>query len=109
MVFNAGIWPHYLNETSLTGIQQALEESGMQEIYKTTTKRVEETDASVVLPHDEMACHIFPCLYLNWTAQLTQESYFDRFHFTSILYQRMNEQLLSLVHEPDSKEQTSVS
>jgi hypothetical protein len=105
LVFNAGIWPHELaNSTVLESIKQALRTTGIVGIYKTTTFPNEVFDPATFqktkLCHDADVCESMQnrCLDMSWTMNLTgSKNYWDRFHFRSHVYTPMNLQFLKLL------------
>ena len=92
-IFNAGKWPHDLNATTLTGIRNALVEHDITGIYKTTTRSKNETSTDLEA-YEKVACKLFPCLNLSWTAHLPNQAYSDRVHFKAGPYHAMNDQML---------------
>ena len=88
-----------MNDTNvLPEIRQALDDTGMIGIYKTTTKGVRDTSTELEY-HDAEGCKILHyCLNLNWTAEITDPNmYADTKHFKGPTYQKMNEQLLKVM------------
>jgi hypothetical protein len=102
VVLNAGLWPHDLHNASvIDALRRALDSSGMQGIYKTTTKEKSDLDTTVAA-YEEYACKVLHhCLNLSWTGSLnkTDEHYVDQKHFTATVNRMFNEQLLQLIDQ----------
>ncbi len=99
VILNSGLWNgRDLNVRVFTDIRKALDKNNMIGIYKTTTRREKETNASHY-KHDEEGCAILhACLDLSWTANVSgPENYFDQTHFSAKINRRFNEQLLRLL------------
>lgn len=104
VVINAGMWPHDLDDNvTLPAIRQALDDTGMIGIYRTTTKQLKDTSTHLV-PHDVQGCHwLHYCMDVSWTGNITDKSlYMDPKHFRSKVYEKMNVQLLKLLQEIQS-------
>ena len=104
VVFNAGLWPHDLNDINLLhDIQAVFTKTNITSIYKTTTAQIDESEQSLSDKFDSFeqpACHtIFDhCINLNWTTQISgPEYYWDNHHFEAIVNQMFNEQMLELL------------
>jgi len=94
LVFNEGLWvEHELRNAAVRqSIKDALDETGIIGIYKTTTlphfntaNSLMKIPASVVCNrHDKAMCDIMDgrCLDLSWTKYLGREHKWDRSHFT---------------------------
>lgn len=97
-VFNAGlVWSkHDLNGKTLPAIREALLDNEIVGIYKVTTRTKLSRDKALAA-HEELACQLFPCLNLQWTADLSPEDYWDDKHLLGNSYQRINLQLLELL------------
>jgi hypothetical protein len=110
LIFNAGIWPHDLTDAEVVReIRQALDDTGMVGIYKTTTaSRGANIAGNNLSPYEQHACKIFQyCLNLSWTEDVPYDQYWDRLHFVARPYNRMNEQLLDLLKEIESTDRTA--
>ena len=101
VVFNAGLWPHDLNNDTgvLEEIRQALDDSDMMGIYKTTTKVLSD-NTTTLEDHDVRGCQILHyCLNIGWTGEITDPNMYlpDGKHFKTPIYQQMNVQLLEML------------
>jgi hypothetical protein len=100
IIFNAGIWPNHGLESEIMqdAILQALEETSIVGIYKTTTRGV-GGQGHLHDAHDANLCRKADyCLDLSWTAQVPAALYWDSYHFLSSVYNQMNVQLLDLLY-----------
>mmetsp|Transcript_45929 Transcript_45929/g.112050 ORF Transcript_45929/g.112050 Transcript_45929/m.112050 type:complete len:377 (+) Transcript_45929:51-1181(+) len=98
-VFNSGLWQnHDLDEPTILAIREALVENEIVGIYKTTTRAKNERGNKNLQPYEQVACEVFPCLNLHWTADLPHRDYLDRVHFSGPAYRRMNQQLLDFIN-----------
>jgi len=98
VVINAGMWAHDLNNVTLPAIRQALDDTGMIGIYRTTTKTLEDTSTEL-MPHDAEACQwIHYCHDVSWTGNVTDPSeYSDLKHFRANMNRIIGQQLLDLL------------
>jgi len=106
VVLNAGRWGHDLNETHVQdSIINALKETGMVGIYKTTTASKHEQTEEQFAPsgaHDAPMCDLFIanghfCLHMNWTLGLSKREYFDTLHLRPNANKVTNLRLLELI------------
>ena len=98
-MFNAGLWKsHGLDNTSLHEIRDALEDAGITGIYKTTTR---DKTGHYYNPgsyeYEEIACQLFTCLNMSWTANLTKQDYSDHIHLQPHFNNHINKQLFTLL------------
>ena len=99
VVINAGAWPHdLLKIDTLANIRQALDDNEMIGIYKTTTKKIDDTSTTLV-KHDIEGCrHLHFCMDLSWTGNITDpEEFVDKAHFRANVKRKFNEQFLDLL------------
>ena len=108
LVFNEGLWiEHELgNEEIQQSIKDALEETGIIGIYKTTTlpninSGLAKRSAGVVFNrHDDAVCEkIGICLDFSWTKDLGDEHYWDGVHFKPHVNRGMNMELLDMLQK----------
>jgi hypothetical protein len=99
VVFNEGLWAG-LNNYSYKIIQQALNDTNMTGIYKTTTKRSKEQTPDLN-DFDAAGCEMFECLNLSWSYVLVMWPYYFDYgtHFTSQVYTLFNQQLLRILND----------
>jgi hypothetical protein len=98
VIFNAGIWNHNFSIPGVgRKIAQALNESGIIGIWKTTTYQAggiplaNESDALMsALFHPRV-------LDSSWTSKVKPQLYWDTFHFLEPVYRAQNEDMLELV------------
>jgi hypothetical protein len=98
LIFNAGHWKNHGLESEIMqdAILQALEETGIVGIYKTTTKLAGGGNGYNI--QDELCRKAHYCLDLTWTSHVPDALYWDQYHFLSSVYNRMNVQLLDLFY-----------
>jgi len=101
IVINAGLWPHDLMENgTLPGIRNALDDHGIIGIYRTTTKQLQD-NSTTLAPHDIAGCkHLHYCMDLSWTGSVTNpDEYLDKSHFRANVNRQFVEQLLNLLQQ----------
>jgi len=105
LVFNAGLHGHNLGKKEIhESILQALNDTGITGIYKTTSKsqQLNRTSRFSRGMHDKSLCgKVFRnCINLDWTGDLVgPQHYSDDVHFKSPGNTRMNLQLLDYVRD----------
>lgn len=117
LVFNEGLWiEHELNDAEVRhSIKDALDDTGITGIYKTTTlpninSGLAKRSAGIVFNrHDDAMCELIGnVLDLTWTKDLGDEHYWDGVHFKPHVNRGMNKELLDfLQHMNDKKNQPS--
>ena len=117
LVFNEGLWiEHELNDADVRqSIQDALDDTGIIGIYKTTTlpninSGLAKRSAGVVFNrHDDaMSELIGNVLDFTWTKDLGDEHYWDGVHFKPHVNRGMNMELLDFLQRlKDNKNQPS--
>ena len=98
LVFNAGAWKHDLHDVRVQkSIVQALHETNITGIYKTTTfakNMLRRGNFS----YERTLCDIMKhCFNISWTASVNASEYTDNVHFRGDTYARMNRELLELL------------
>jgi len=114
LVFNAGLHPNRLREVQEhTEIREALQETGLIGIYKTTTypKHIGPGMPHKDGSHDQLLCEVMEhCLDMSWTAALNgTENYYDQNHFKAHVNTRMNVQLLEFLEQLQGADSTATS
>lgn len=102
VVINAGVWPHDLeNATVRESIADALRETGMIGIYRTTTMDRGSEFEWQEYRHDWDMCALLDrCMNVSWTGALHgRKHYNDKFHFRAHVNQQFNEQLLDILRD----------
>lgn len=107
VLLNAGLWPHDLgNATVRESIVDALRETGLIGIYKTTTvNRNMDFVPYTKHVHDWEMCPLLQrCMNVSWTGPLKgSQHYIDPVHFRAHVNQQFNEQLLGILAELEGK------
>ena len=103
-VFNSGLWAHndFLNVTLQGEIIQALKGCDILSIYKTTTKKRNESDRNFTEYESQLCNQTDLCLDLTWTGLVPPSLYWDGPHFLPQVYPLLNLNLLSLLSSMDS-------
>jgi len=109
IVFNAGLHPHDLAEKEVQqSIVQALNDTGINGIYKTTTlprkskRSIKKFLNSDHAKHDAEMCRLVGhCFNLSWTFSIRRKHYLDNSHYTSEVNTIMNKQLLRYLQDFD--------
>ena len=114
VVLNAGLWRHndLTKQRVRQGIQQALKDTNMTGIYRTTTFMVGQnyTDDPNDYHHGndgDMCRDIQFCMNVSWTAGLASEYYVDSAHFVDSVNNKMAMQLLELIAELKKDKQSN--
>jgi hypothetical protein len=113
LVMNAGIWMHDLADLRVRqSIVDALDVTNITGIWKTTTTAIDNLDHNDMEPPpkvtDAFMCELMQdrCLNMSWTEELWGlEHYWDGWHFYPHVYQRANEQLLTLLGELEKEKE----
>ncbi|CAB9507687.1 expressed unknown protein [Seminavis robusta] len=108
LVFNEGLWiEHELGDEDVRqSIKDALDDSGIIGIYKTTTlpninSGLAKRSAGVVFNrHDDAMCELIGnYLDFSWTKDLGDEHYWDGVHFKPHVNRGMNMELLDMLQK----------
>jgi hypothetical protein len=102
LLYNAGMWAHDLNDPHVQkSIKDALDDTGIKGIYKTTTFQRNNRLGWRLGRHDDANCRLMPyCLDLSWTRTIRgSKHYFDGKHFRAHVNKQMNDQLLGLLSQ----------
>jgi hypothetical protein len=106
-IFNAGIWPNDdLVDVALQGeIVGALKDCGIISVFKTTTKAKGDTaDDRFLADYEQQLCNQTDmCLDVSWTSIVSNEHYWDNFHFLPPIYSYLNVNLLSLLSSSNNR------
>ena len=98
LVLNAGIWGNHFmeNETARVDLKQAVEESNMTGIWKTTTYQFPDGPYENMNISDPLMCELFNrnCLDLTWSNCVRTKLMYDPIHFVEPVYRIFNEDLL---------------
>ena len=99
IVLNAGHWANDFNNPEYrTRVIQAIRDAGIKSIWKTTTYTRQDALTPTQLETDHQMCAMTTsCLNLSWTRNVGASDYWDGLHFKEPIYQRMNEQLFTIV------------
>ena len=101
IVLNAGLWVNNFNDRSyLQAIRQALDDSHIIGIYRTTTRPRTSSDPNLSFS-DKLACEVFQyCLDITgYTASLDPSHYWDPNHFYSHVNTKLNEMFLDFLSD----------
>jgi len=116
LIFNEGLWiEHELGNAQVRqSIKDALDDTGIVGIYKTTTlpninSGLAKRSAGVVFNrHDDAMCELIDnVLDFTWTKDLGGEHYWDGVHFMPHVNRGMNMELLDLLKRLDARKQHS--
>lgn len=103
IVFNAGIWPNNFgtNQTAREDLLQALDETNITGIWKTTSVHVWGGPWPGANVTDDAMCPLFrDCINITWTGKVWGEYSYDGIHYMEPIYRIINEELLETVgHE----------
>lgn len=118
LVFNEGLWiEHELGDEDVRqSIKDALDDTGIIGIYKTTTlpninSGLAKRSAGVVFNrHDDVMCDMFEnYLDLTWTKDLGDEHYWDGVHFKPHVNRGMNMELLDKLQKLRAKKEATAT